>query len=65
MVLGLGDWLRHRVKRDAPAKNDDGAPLPAGDPEPLLRPEKRSEGRGVDAAKLAAAIRRLVKDHKG
>lgn len=69
MVLGIGDWLRHRVKRDAPAKQDDGVPVsvpvPGRDPETLLLAEKRAEGRGVDAAKLAAAIRRLVKDHKG
>ncbi len=85
MVLGIGDWLRQRVKRGAPANREDSVALPDRDPDadpsadgtvidarpPEVRPadarppDARPEGRGVDAAKLADAVRRLVKDHRG
>ncbi len=65
MVLGLGGWLKRRGLRARPAEQDaapdDAAPPAARDP----AASARHEGRGVDAAKLVDAVRRLVKDQKG
>jgi len=73
MVLGLGDWLKRRRMRAPPAEGDsvqDAAvppPVDTGNQPEDRGPDAsiRHEGRGVDAAKLVDAVRRLVKDQKG
>ncbi len=65
MVLGLGGWLKQRLTGESPVTTAARHEPSLLEPDPPDPETTRHEGRGVDAATLVDAVRRLVRDHKG